>query len=183
MAYMINDKLRLCSIAESDAPARFEALKTVDAIFGLLLPTPVSLENTIEWCRRVRNASDRRDFSLKLDGRPLSFGGLVNINAVDGRAEAYIFSAANLTGQGHGSALMKLLTSYAKHELNLRKITLYVTEGNDKAEKFYKSLGFYKEGTLSKHIWHKGLFRDRYVYSKFLTDLEISAQDLYRHFY
>ena len=159
-------KLKIFS--REDIAARCEALNSPDSIFGLSISAPVSLESTSDWYERTKGSKSRRDFVLKSDAAALGFLGFSDIDDFNGTSELYIFMAPGFLGQGHGKDLLSLGLSFAKVELNLRKISLYVTDGNDRAITFYEHAGFSREGCLSKHAWHRGAYRDRLIYSLFL---------------
>jgi RimJ/RimL family protein N-acetyltransferase len=168
---------KLSIFSRDDIAARCQALNAPESIAGLSISTPVSLGSTSDWYERVKNNKSRRDFVLKSGGVVLGFLGLPNIDDINGTAELYVFMSPGHSGKGHGRDLLSLALSFAKIELKLRKIFLYVTEGNDRAIAFYEKAGFVLEGRLSKHAWHRGSYRDRLIYSIFLDRYSAMSPD------
>jgi len=72
-------------------------------------------------------------------------------------------------GQGYGKIAVNLLLQYAKSVLGLRKIYLYTLDINVKARSLYSKLGFITEGTLVKHIYKNGEYRDLIIQSIFIS--------------
>lgn len=177
----MNDfRVELMSLKYADSRVKF--LREKNTIKNIFMEQPVSLENTKEWCIKIENDNNRKDFVFLRNGAVLGFGGLVNISRVDGRAEFYIFITVDEQGKGYGTAFTKWLLAFAQVEMNLRKISLYVTAGNDTAVALYEKVGFKNEGILKKHSWFRGLYVDRLIFSKFLND-KLEFDNLYKHIY
>lgn len=170
---------RISFFSNSDIESRVKSINYLDSIIGLTIPVPVTLEGTMSWYQHAASDQNRRDFVLYRDEQSLGFSGIVSINHLNRNAELYIFMIPGTYGQGHGKELLKLTLAYAKYELNLRKIFLYVTDNNDRAIKFYESVGFQKEGTLKNHSWHRGEYVDRHIYSFFLEEMDEGSSYLY----
>lgn len=147
---------------------RVTAINSYDVLSGILIDVPATVEKTESWADSIQSNQTRRDFVLKSANKVIGFSGLVNINHKNGTCELYIFVAENMAGKGVGSFLMECTLAYAKQELGLRKVSLYVSDGNDGAMRFYERLGFLSEGCLKDHIWHRGSFVDRHLLSLFL---------------
>ena len=160
--------------------SRVKFLREKNTIKNIFMEQPVSLESTQEWCSKIIKAQNRKDFVFLRDDIVLGFAGLVNISRIDGRAEFYIFITDDEQGKGYGTAFTKWLLAFAQVELNLRKISLYVTAGNEAAISLYEKVGFTNEGVLKKHSWFRGLYVDRLIFSKFLND-KLEFDNLYKH--
>lgn len=63
-------------------------------------------------------------------------------------------------GKGYGQSAIRQLISYAFDELNLQKISLIIFADNDVARHIYKKCGFTVEGTLKRHFYKNGQFKD-----------------------
>lgn len=61
-------------------------------------------------------------------------------------------------GKGFGKEAMKLALKYVFEDLNMERVTLDTFDGNEKASKLYKSLGFIDEGVLRHATKKKGKF-------------------------
>lgn len=162
-----------------DVEARVKAINSYSVLSGIFIEVPATYEKTKVWATSISTNPNRRDFVLRTNKNAVAFSGIVNIDLKHGNAELYIFISDALQGKGIGSYLLECTLKYAKDELHLRKITLYVSEGNEGAVKLYKKFGFIHEGTLSDHSWHRGKYLDRYIYSCFLKQLQ-SDLDVYR---
>src|SRR5690606_7789964 len=130
-------KLSLCDIA-----IRTNILNEKETIAGITIESPVSPTASEQWFDRAQRDTSRRDFVLDRSGTPVGFSGIVNINYKDKNGEIYIFVARSCQNQGLGSTLLQLTIGFARAELNLRKISLYVTASNLQAIKFYERNGF-----------------------------------------
>ncbi|WP_169293970.1 GNAT family N-acetyltransferase [Advenella sp. EE-W14] len=158
--------------SSNDVEQRVAAINSYDVLSGIFIEVPATVKKTEAWANSISNNTNRKDFVLREKDKAIAFSGLVNINNKHGNAELYIFVSENFSAKGIGSYLLECTLKYAKDELNLRKITLYVSEGNEKACKFYEKFSFFKEGTLKKHSWHRGKYLDRYIYSLFLDNFK-----------
>lgn len=162
-----------------DVEARVNTINSYSVLSGIFIEVPATYEKTKTWANNISTNLSRRDFVLRKNKDAIAFSGIVNIDQKHGNAELYIFLSDGSQGQGIGSHLLECTLKYAKDELNLRKITLYVSEGNETAIKLYEKFGFIHEGTLSEHSWHRGKYLDRYIYSCFLKHLQ-SDLDIYK---
>lgn len=170
---MQNKDYKFDAFLSSDVEARVTAINSYDVLSGVFIEVPTTTEKTEAWANSIAKNPSRKDFVLRdVHNTAVAYSGLVNIQLKHGVAELYIFIDESAKGQGIGSYLLECTLKYAKDELNLRKITLYVTEGNSKACVFYEKFGFKKEGHLVKHSWHRGQYLDRYIYSLFLSELQ-----------
>ncbi|WP_169304615.1 GNAT family N-acetyltransferase [Halopseudomonas bauzanensis] len=172
--------IRLVRVNSSHAQARFEALSDVRVSKWVFIDLPVSEAKTKQWCETVGERSSRIDFCFEVEGKAAGFAGLVNINQTSGTCELYIFLHPSFFSQGLGSKFLYYLLAYGKLELNLRKISLFVTGDNDKAISFYERNGFTTEGVLRRHSWFRGEYRDRIIMSIFTDALSTDAEPFYQ---
>lgn len=172
--------IRLVRVNSSHAQARLEALNDVRVSKWVFIDLPVSAAKTKQWCETVGDRPNRVDFCFEVDGRSAGFAGLVNINQSSGTCELYIFLHPEFFSQGLGSKFLLYLLAYGKLELNLRKISLFVTGDNEKAISFYGRNGFSTEGVLKRHSWFRGEYRDRIIMSIFTDALSIDAELFYQ---
>lgn len=63
-------------------------------------------------------------------------------------------------GKEYGQSAIRQLISYAFDELNLQKISLTILADNDVARHTYEKCGFTVEGTLKRHVYKNGQFKD-----------------------
>lgn len=171
--------IRLVRINSSHAQARFEALSDVRVSKWVFIDLPVSEDKTKQWCETVGDHKNRIDFCFEVEGKPAGFAGLVNINQTSRTCELYIFLHPDSFSLGLGSKFLSYLLIYGKLELNLRKISLFVTGDNDKAISFYERNGFSTEGVLKRQSWFRGEYRDRIIMSTFTDSLTADTQSFY----
>ena len=170
-----NKKYSFDAFLLHDVGSRVKTINSYDVLSGIFIEVPATIEKTEQWANAIVQNSSRKDFVLRdREGKAIAFSGLVNIQQKHRTAELYIFISDQAKGKGVGSKLLECTLKYAQDELNLRKITLYVTEGNEAAVRFYKKFGFNEEGCLIKHSWHRGKYLDRYIYSLFLEGFKSS---------
>lgn len=171
--------VKMVRINGSHAKSRWEALAHSEVSKWVFIDLPVSYTKTQEWCESVGNRPNRADFCFEVGGVPAGFAGLVNIDAKSAVAELYIFLHPDYFSKGLGSEFLKQLLSYGAFELNLRKISLFVTADNEKAISYYEKNGFEVEGLLRKHVWFRGAYRDRMIMSIFLDGLSLDSEKFY----
>jgi len=66
-------------------------------------------------------------------------------------------------GLGIGSHLIDTMIDWAKRNGIVKKINLRVRTDNHRAIALYLHKGFVVEGTITREIFHKGMFRDHYA--------------------
>ena len=174
--------VKMVHINLNHAKARWEALSHPDVSKWVFIDLPVSLSKTSEWCEAVGSRPGRTDFCFEVDGTPAGFAGLVNIDPKSALAELYIFLHPAYFSQGLGSDFLKYLLSYGAFELNLRKVSLFVTAENEKAIKYYEKNGFQIEGVLKQHVWFRGAYRDRVIMSTFIDAQQLGVREFYKEF-
>jgi RimJ/RimL family protein N-acetyltransferase len=72
-------------------------------------------------------------------------------------------------GKGIGSLMIKQMIIWAKETGVIRKINLLARCDNDRALRLYESLGFFREGIISRGVYLSGQFYD-YIYMGYLID-------------
>lgn len=171
--------VKMVRINGAHAKSRWEALAHPEVSSWVFMDLPVSFSKTQEWCETVGNRPNRADFCFEVGGVPAGFAGLVNVDAKSAVAELYIFLHPNYFSKGLGSVFLGHLLGFGAFELNLRKVSLFVTADNEKAISYYERNGFEIEGVLRKHAWFRGAYRDRMIMSVFLDDLFLDSKQFY----
>ena len=135
---------------------------------------PVSYVGQSEWLDRIRHDENKMAFSLveadpaNLLGRLVGFCQIVDIDFRNGTAEIGGFMVATkVRGRGYGHAMVEMLTHFCFVTMGIRKASLTVLASNDVAIQIYEQAGFVCEGTLEKHVWKDGKWRDVLIMSKF----------------
>ncbi|ART81776.1 hypothetical protein CBP31_03365 [Oceanisphaera profunda] len=178
---MMRNNIVVRPMTKKYAPERVRILRQPSVINGVFMEQPVSVEKTELWCDSIIKSTVRTDFVFLEGEAVVGFSGLVNISHKNGTAEFYIFIDNDIQGKGCGRFITNWLLTFAKDELGLRKITLFVTAGNEAALSLYENIGFSLEGTLLKHSWFRGRYVDRLILSIFLDDVnnELNAYEYF----
>lgn len=121
-----------------------------------------------EWIDRRRSDTDEILWSIATvsDDRCIGHVGLYRIDARVRRAEiAILIGERDRQGRGIGTAVTRAVVTYGFRELNLHRISLQVLATNDRAMRFYESLGFTREGSLRHHQFRDGAYVDMVLMS------------------
>lgn len=131
---------------------------------------PLKEDETLAWFRKVKDRTDRMDFTITYNDEPVGLIGLLNIDKKNKKAEYYIcVGEETYKGKGVAYIASKLLIDYASNKLKLSKLYLYTEVENIPAQKLFEKIGFRKEGLLRNDLIYNGRKIDRYVYG---LDLE-----------
>lgn len=164
--------VRIRKLSTKDLEYRVELLNTPSISNVLNVSETFNIETTQRWFQKIRTRDDRYDVVIMDDSNVVGMAGLVNISQMDKNAEAYIYVDPAFQGKRYGSKGLKLLLDHAFHKLKLNKVFLYTFAENTRANSFYKKLGFIREGYLKEHTFHKGVLKDRCIYSVLKSDWE-----------
>ena len=86
---------------------------------------------------------------------------LTNVDWISRHAELQIWIGEPVQrSQGYGYAACNLLKKYAFNDLGLRRLYLFILEGNISSIKLAKKLGFVVEGKMRQHAFIGGEFKD-----------------------
>lgn len=85
---------------------------------------------------------------------------LKNIDTFNSNAEYAISMRSCAMGKGYSSYATNAILKIAFHQLNLKKVYLYVFEKNIRAIKFYRKFGFVEEGNFRAHCYVKDEFQN-----------------------
>lgn len=151
---------------DRDVPYKVRWINNPDVRDTLNFDYPISEVGTRKWLHSVAGNSSRRDFFVcqKKDDKPIGFGGLINIDYKNSKAESYMaIGELSAQGKGYGYDIRKLILKYAFNELNLNKVYAYVWEQNEAMYNLNKKAGFKVEGLLREDILSHGEYRNRYI--------------------
>jgi RimJ/RimL family protein N-acetyltransferase len=124
----------------------------------------VSRKAEVEWLRRKSgSAADELNLAICVT-RTRRHVGNIYLRGIDWTArhgEAHLFvGAAADRGKGYGASALRQLVAHAFGTLGLQRLFLLVLKGNAVAIRTYASCGFRGEGTLRRHAFKRGRFRD-----------------------
>ena len=138
-------------------------------------PEPVTLEGCYRWCDEILSDETKVMFALETCEGKSHVGncGLFEINKKAKKAKLWIYIGdKNLWRQGIGRDVLEQLIAYGFDRLDLNKIYLYVVEDNIRAQKFYESAGFIREGVFRQDTFLEGKFKDTIYYSMLREEFE-----------
>lgn len=125
---------------------------------------PISLEMDREWYRRtiLEAAPAMAVFAIQDEtGAAVGLAQLNGIDLVHRHAELGLYlGESRVRGQGLGTAAVGELCAFGFDDLNLRRIFLQVTVGNEPAIRSYRAQGFTEEGVLREHYFADGRWHD-----------------------
>ncbi len=162
---LIGSTVRLRGLVEEDAQeiSRLVSHPRVGRYVGewAWLPnSPVTAKQFIDQVHAGGNGIHWA-IEVKTSGVFLGVTGLSGISSINRNASWGIWiGPSTMWGQGYGSETCRLVVSFAFRALGLEKVYLHVHEGNDAAHHVYENAGFVVEGTLKRHTWIDGAFRD-----------------------
>ena len=97
----------------------------------------------LEWIDRVLKDTSSRRFAICLKENDVYIGNTQLTDITDEKAECHIFiGAKEYWGKGYGTEATKHLITYAKEELKLKQLYLWVNPLNKSAVKVYEKCGF-----------------------------------------
>src|SRR5690625_776984 len=159
-------KVYLRLMEDRDVPYKVRWINNPEVRDTLNFDYPISEVGTRKWLHNVAGNPSRRDFFVckKSNDEPIGFGGLINIDYKNSKAESYMaIGELSAQGKGYGYEIRKLILEYAFHELNLNKVYAYVWEQRVVMYHIKQKAGRKVEGLLLEDILSHGEFRNRYV--------------------
>ena len=95
------------------------------------------------------------------ESRPVGIAGLHAINWIARSAEfRVLLGEPELWGRGLGTEIAQLMIAYGFELLNLNKVWLGVSLGNEGADRSYVKSGFKEEGTLRQEVYRNNQYYD-----------------------
>jgi RimJ/RimL family protein N-acetyltransferase len=134
---------------------------------------PVGTTHHSRWFDAIQEREDVAIFAIReKSGRLVGVCQLLNRNSVHQSAELQIrIGEPADRGRGYGTAAVKSLLHFAFNDWNLRRVQLFVIEGNDAALRTYEKVGFKREGVLRQAVHIDGRHRDLIVMGVLRDDL------------
>ncbi|HWV39937.1 MAG TPA: GNAT family protein [Vulgatibacter sp.] len=160
--------VQLRGLEREDLECRVRWLNDPAVQRTLSFDLPVSRAKTEKWFEKTLVQTDRRDLSvvLKPTNRLIGFAGLLNIDRLVGKAEAYVtIGETSEWGKGHATEAYCLLAEYAFIELGLQRIYAYSLPENSGTRRIMEKLGWKHEAVLRRDVWSHGSVKDRLVFS------------------
>ena len=146
----------------SDIPLRVKWLNNpqVSQYIGDCSGEKTTLAKERKWFEAYKKNPQKKFFTFYVDGQPIGFMGLSNIQKIDKNADLFIAIGEDAyRGKGYGKQALIWLLDYAFYTLKLHKVNLGVVDANKRAIRLYKFLGFVMEGRKREELligreWH-----------------------------
>lgn len=170
---LTGDRVYLRPMEERDIPYKVRWVNDQDIRKTLSSDYPISEEGTRQWLRNIALDRTRKEFIVCLNEKdfPIGYGGFVNIDVKNSKAETYmVVGHKEYWGKGFAAEIRKLLLEYAFEELGLNRIYSYVWDRNEKMINLNKKFGFETEGLLRDMVFVRGEYRSLYVMSLLRKD-------------
>ena len=150
----------------ADVTARYLSWLHNDAVMSGIATSGYTMENLRSYVAEKTGRADVVFYAIRDKATDVHIGN-VKLDFHDSRANVselgLLIGDKDFWGKGVGYEACSLLMRYGFSTLGLRKIYLAVYENNPGAKRLYEKLGFRLEGTLRKHVWAAGDFRDKYL--------------------
>lgn len=165
-------RVALRAVVDRDFPVLSKLRNDLLAQDSLLaLAKPNSPMRVRAWLEQ-RAADEDGAFFVIADARDDHAAGFIQAKGIDPLhriAELGICIVEERQGRGFGREAIALLEKYLSRVFRIRKIWLRVDASNSPALALYSSSGFRKVGTLMKHHYADGRYRDVMLMEKLLA--------------
>lgn len=133
---------------------------------------PVSIDQQEKWLDSMIDLTGtNRRYIITENETPIGMIGLYDINWIHRTYEMGLYIGNEMShGKGYGTQAHKLIESYARDYLNLRKCKLYVVNTNQAALNFWEKLGYNNVGVLKDERYINGDYHDLVIYEKILVN-------------
>ncbi len=162
-AFLESERVVLRPVEPEDLPV-IMALSNDAELRGLTGGVrPMSRWDAERWLERVRADENRLWFAIALkdSGRVIGEAGLLRIFHEWRTADMSVMIAErDCWGQGLGTEAARLLIDHAFGALSLHRLAIGVVGFNERALRFWESLGFRREGVQRDGYFHAGRFHD-----------------------
>lgn len=157
------ERVRLRPPAEGDLEFAHAFANDEDLRGWLRFWRPTTEMEEMEWLQSLRDEGELVWLiEAREGGEPLGFCSL-HVEPVGRLAELGIgIMDGGRRGRGAGSDAIRLILGHAFGTLRLQRVYLNVVADNP-AARLYERLGFRREGTLRRHTWKRGAYRDQHV--------------------
>ncbi len=125
-------------------------------------PRLYSLRQHKEWEEKwLEKEGPPRMYSFAIrtlaEDKPIGFVATWDINWNNGESFVSIgIGEAQYRSRGYGTDAMRLMLAFCFRELNLRRVSLFVFETNERGQRSYRKNGFVVEGKLREAVLRDG---------------------------
>lgn len=130
---------------------------------------PLSMAGQDRWFANLQANDKKQFFVICLNDGDTAIGtlSLENIDFASQSAELgnVLIGDQGYLGKGYSSQALNLLIAYSFKRLNMNRLWLRVSSGNQRAIHLYEQCGFKSEGTLRQAHFDDGVFIDILIMS------------------
>lgn len=162
-----DDLIHLRRLEASDLERTWHWINDPSVYLKIGSQVPVSKTAQQKWFERADQTSDKIIFAVcLLEGG--SHVGNVSLDSIELRhrtARLSVFIGdPEQRGKSLGSRAVTLLARYAFDFLNLNRVWCKTTVGDEQVERFYRNLGFTREGVMRQHEFVDGAYVDKAIF-------------------
>ena len=162
---MRGERVVLRAVEREDLPALWAMLEDdldvlVPSVSGPARPTSLAAFQEGYEKQLTEPSTDRIEFAIEVDGKPVGSCLLYWIDHFNGRCELGIGIGKEHWGKGYGSDATRTLVDYAFTHLDLRRVGLRCLADDERAVRAYRKAGFVEEGRLLGNSIVEGEPRD-----------------------
>lgn len=157
-----------------DVPYKVKWINDSDVRRTLNFDFPISKIATEQWLRKVAMDPSRKDFivCLKSNHAPIGYGGLLNIDYRNLKAESYMgIGETGDWGKGYGLDIKRTLLTYSFNILRLNKVYSYHLTANTPMIKINMKLGGKQEGIVRDDVFSGGELKERVLISVLKSEM------------
>jgi UDP-4-amino-4,6-dideoxy-N-acetyl-beta-L-altrosamine N-acetyltransferase len=155
--------IAITSFFEGDKDVLFRWINDPEIVKFNSAFRPISWDEHCAWWESLNSTADKRSFSIRsrADNRIIGTVQLMGIHPIHQHAEVSIrIGDQSDRERGAGTQALKVLIGIAFSSINLRRIFTHVWSDNHRAIKAYAKAGFAHEGTMPKHVFIQGEWKD-----------------------
>ncbi len=160
--FLAGEKVKLRTIEEEDYEKLRDWVNHYDVRRFIGIREPMNLKQETEFVENELDSDDTIMLGICVDGELI--GDIAIERKETGVGELGILIDPEHHGNGYGTEASKLLIKHAFQQVRYHKIKTRVVDTNDKSSRVWEKLGFQHEGTLRKHTFLDGEYRDFQVY-------------------
>jgi len=131
----------------------------------------LNMVNQEDWFEKVSRDRNNEMFAIHCEAGFIGVCGLCHIDWLNGTAEVSIYIGdSKQRGKGFGTEVLGLLKEKAFDEFNLHKLYAEIYSNNPASIALFEKSGYTLEGTLRKHVYKCGEYRDSLMYGLLKDD-------------
>jgi RimJ/RimL family protein N-acetyltransferase len=134
-------------------------------------PFPVTIEQEKDWIEKVLLSKNDIFFGIETN-TDKELIGLVKLSSIDWLSRTCKFGiyigSYTQRGKGYGEQSIKLIITYVRETLNLRKLKLEVLTDNKNAINLYKKMGFVEIGINKEEVFSFNKYYDTLLMYKII---------------